>query len=523
MLANPLDRSLVSIDWDRRCLRLVHARIGRGQVRVLRAAAVPVPAGVVDGDPEVLGDFLRQTLAREKIRARRAVVSVPRDQAVLNTLSLPEASRDELAAMVHFQVIKELPFPADEAVIDFAATGSPDSPRPPEPKAQAGDVLVAAVRNEVFDFYRRVCQRAELRLERIGLRPYENLVAVTEGMAAARTGLSLFVDVGPSLTEIDVIQAGRLAFSRAASVTVPEQPAPTGQDEQPEDVRGVVGDVLVEVTRSIAAYRATDPGARFDRIIVAGSCGIEAELAQAANRQIGAPAELYRPDAGLGLRDADAPHATSFSAAIGLALSHGSDALLHFDFLHPKQPEAARKERLRRIPVAAGVAVLFLATAVAGYMQYVQPKRAKLKELQSQLAKQKKWASQFNQLQAEYEAARKWADAEVIWLDELRRLADVFPPHQQAYMASLKLDGDGRIGIDLRAQRENVPATIREKLWKFRVGDEDRPHFLAQTPRVQQSNDKQYGFKADLKVGLAELVEQEAKTSKKTGRRKSGK
>jgi len=509
------DRWLVGIEWDRRCVRFVQARIGRQGARGLRASAVPVPADVAIDDADALGDFLRRALEQEKIAARRAVVAVPRDQAVLNMLSLPQADSDELAGIVQFQVAKELPFPATEAVIDFAVAGPSQQPTKQPSGGGEGptcDVLVAAVRNEVFEFYRQVCQRAQLHLERVGLRPNANLVAIRRALGEeCERGLLLFVDVGPAVTEIDVIRMGRLVFSRAASVTVSVPADRAGNEEASRQIQAAVSDLLVEVTRSIAAYRVTDPGARFDRILVGGSCGIEAELAEAAGRQLGAPAELYQPPDEVQIGQGGPALATAFGATIGLILSHGEDPLQHFDLLHPKQPGAAKKERMRRVPLAAAVALLFLATAAVGYMRYVQPKKAELQKLTKQVTASKKRAKKLEQFQAELERASRWAEAEVIWLDELRRLAEVFPSHKDAYIAKLDLDAERGISLDLRARSEDLPSAIREKLNKVRVGDAQSAHFLAETGAVQQSRDERYGFSAKMKIFWAERLAEQAR------------
>ena len=158
-------------------------------------------------------------------------------------------------------------------------------------------ILVAAVRNEVLTYYQRVCSAAGLRLDRVGLRPYANSLSAAEVDPQAAVGRVLLVDVGPSMTEIDVLREGRLVFSRAASVGIPQtlvsEPS-TGSDEpeagtykvaseagEGRSVASVVRWLMVEVTRSVEAYRTTDPRAPIDRIVVAGSVGIESQLAEA--------------------------------------------------------------------------------------------------------------------------------------------------------------------------------------------------------------------------------------------------
>src|SRR3954470_14667936 len=104
-------------------------------------------------------------------------MGVPRAQVVLRTLTLPliEDLR-ELASMVHFQIGRDLPFRMDEAVIDFKVRRivSP-SPARPEPNGKADqpaepaalpkmEVLVAAMKRDVVEFYHQTAEAAGLKL-----------------------------------------------------------------------------------------------------------------------------------------------------------------------------------------------------------------------------------------------------------------------------------------------------------------------------------------------------------------------
>ena len=84
------------------------------------------------------------------------------------------------------------------------------------------DVLVAAIRHDALSRYEATLSAAGLKLDRIGLRPYANKFAVSSLLRHAMPERVLLIDVGPTLTEINVFRDSFLAFSRAASVAVPE-------------------------------------------------------------------------------------------------------------------------------------------------------------------------------------------------------------------------------------------------------------------------------------------------------------
>jgi Tfp pilus assembly PilM family ATPase len=104
------DRNIVCIDCDERSLRVVDATLSRSSVRIRQAVQVRIAEGVNVRDPASLGDFLRRTLRERRIRTRRAVVDIPRQDVALNLLSLPSGSVEDMAAMVQVQAVKDLPF-----------------------------------------------------------------------------------------------------------------------------------------------------------------------------------------------------------------------------------------------------------------------------------------------------------------------------------------------------------------------------------------------------------------------------
>ena len=110
---------MLAIDWDSRTLRIVHALLTKREARIDRLLSVSIPSGVDPSDPGQMGRHIRRVLDQEAIHTKHAVVDIPRDQVILKTLKLPVQDRETLPDMVQIQVAKELPFPVNQAGIDF--------------------------------------------------------------------------------------------------------------------------------------------------------------------------------------------------------------------------------------------------------------------------------------------------------------------------------------------------------------------------------------------------------------------
>lgn len=515
---------MLAIDWDSESIRIIHAVVGRKGPGRIRGVLVPITEGVDVDDPESLGQFIARALKQRKIRTRRAVVAIPRDQAVLHMLSLPNVPPEEMPSVVHFQITKELPFALEEARIDFATF-------PAEAESETVDVLVAAVRNDVLEHLQSVCVSAGLELERVGLRPFANTVSQTFGREQVSTGCQLFVDVGPVLTEIDLIRGGHLAFSRAASVSVPIMPtvrvkaaledpsgpvtiAPTEQEQEE-----AVANLIVEVNRTIEAYRVSAPGAEIDSIVVGGSCGIEERFCREVADRFGAPATLYNPGQTLLMLRDRGEELTAFSAPLGLAVGHGTEGTLHFDFLHPKEPVDLSKVKARKVPVIGATVVVFILAIVVLRQQLPKATEAKVKDLQRKVDVLKKKAKEVEQFEQQVARAEEWEKQEWVWLDDLAKITDLFPPTTDAYTTKLIAKVDGTIALSVRAKKMSELEPLRERL--ERVGP-----FNATLGTTKEVTDPR-GFQAEgefiltPKTAQAEATPKTSKTSKSSSKSKT--
>jgi type IV pilus assembly protein PilM len=502
VLSRLVERRILAIDWDHRNVRVVHALLRKRGPQVLSVQSCAIPPGVSPGHTAEFGRLIRDFLDQEGISTRNAVVDIPRDQAVVKMLrGLPPASPADMPGLIAMRFERELSFPASQAAIDFAESARDE-------QTGAHNMLVAAVQTDLLADYRAICEAAGLTLKRVGLRPFANCVSVNAVLDGARHERVLFVDVAPALTEIDVIHDGRLVFTRAASVHVPENvsslppPVPMAQssaldlDEPvvlpgttaggPTDLDKVLKALVVEVTRSIEAYRADDPGAPVNHVVIGGDSGVEEALADALRDRFGVTAELFNPAACLGW-DADRGAAASgFAAALGLVLGQAGEDLLHFDFLHPKRTVSTREKQLRKLPMVAAVAVVFVLAGTVAYVKAIKPDRDRLTLLEKQndaYARQIRDYEKFQKLIAQVDA---FEEEQIIWIDELNDVMALLPDNQEMVLEDIDLrQKDQLIKLKMKIKDRELGTQIVEDLEAFRVEGQERKHFEANLGSTQ--------------------------------------
>lgn len=516
-----LSRKVLCLDWDKCSLRIVVARVGANRTVLEDAHSHRLPEAIDVDDPEALGEFIRTMLRRHRLHFKSVVVDVPRERAVINRLALPPTPTAEVAAAVRFQAMKELPFPLDTAAIDYVVMGRDE-------RGLATEVLLAAVTTETLDRVRSTCLAAGLTPARIGLRPYANLISVQRVTGAADRRV-LFVDVGPAATEIDVVRGDALSFARSANVNVPlvmQEPAPSeeGQTIPISALRGVagsgealdaaVGELLVEATRTLQAYRATEPEGVIDEIVVAGGTGAEEQLADRLHRRLELPVRLFDPTGPLGVKESEAPKLRSFSAALGLAWGLGREGALALDFLNPKRPISAREtlQRRARIGTLAAAAVLVLVVGVLGKQYHeLTSRRAALREANRKLLKEvKEQTTVLNRT----EEAQEWG-VEAVWPDELLNIMQLVQdanskPGEKMVVQEITLDTVSRNpGITLRnvfASDWQVPTDFVKRL----NGWEDKGERLYEASQMawnEVPDGTMFHGKTDIRIQLRKLQE----------------
>jgi len=193
-------------------LRLCRAEITRGQLRLHRRAEVAVPSGLIRpsqkegnvADATALSTLLRE-LSRNAGCQGWVRVALPDPIFSLRTLASDElpAKREDAQRFLRWQVRELLPFPADEARLDFHPLGS----------GQDGRVRAVCLlaRERILAEYERALTDAGLRPALLDARSIILAQAASEALQHRTVGLLAF---GTTWTTLLLVQEGQPRFWR---------------------------------------------------------------------------------------------------------------------------------------------------------------------------------------------------------------------------------------------------------------------------------------------------------------------
>jgi type IV pilus assembly protein PilM len=209
----PLLGKPVSIEIGPESVKVAQVSERRGAVRTVRFAEQELPAGArweLGGDPAPVVQAIRQAMMRAGIRARSAIMVLPRGQVTARVGAFPAAQRDELRRVVEYDLADHIPFPVDQVVMDFQSIG------PSREQPGLTDVLVVAAPRELIREHLRVAEHLGVRVSAVTVDALalDDLARMAGG---GPPGLALAIDVGPRATIINVALQGGLLLTRSVA------------------------------------------------------------------------------------------------------------------------------------------------------------------------------------------------------------------------------------------------------------------------------------------------------------------
>lgn len=421
----------IALDWDDQQLRIVVGEPSGLETRITEAAIVPMDAA----GPAAT---LKQWVKSRGLEKTETLVAVGRDQAELRQMTFPPVPIDELPDIVRFQAIRQFASAGDVATVDYLPTGGSVSG---DGSTRSVSAIVSASGPNQLDPVRRVVTDAGLTVGRIALRPVAAAalyqLAVMPGVADATRATTAVIDLVGDEAEIVLFRGRDVSFVR--SVRLPESGAPR--------VQSLAG----ELRRSLIACGA---GGGPCQIVLWGTSGRHRGELDALVEKLGEqvdreqanlidPFSLVRVEGDV-LRDVGETVGRLAPLVGVLVADEGfSDRLI--DFANPrKRPEPTDPFRKRALLVAAPLLLVFLVGGLAWQQMGSLDDQIELLESSNKsLRDNVEGAQQSIQRTARVDA---YLDGDVVWLEELQRLAEAMPPADQLILRQLSAVADPRQG-----------------------------------------------------------------------------
>lgn len=324
------------------------------QLKTFDMVTLP-PDAIVDGvvmNNNAVVEAIRGLMSRNRIKQKNCAISVSGYSVIVNRISLPLMTEQELESSFQWEVEHHIPFDINDVYIDKQILTK-------NPEVGTMDVLLVASKRDTVNEYLDVTRDAGLTPKVVDVDCFclQNMFEVTYPDIAQEPGTTALIDIGAATSSIIIMTDGITAFTRDLSmgggqfteeiqkqlqITREEAEAyKTGGGDLEADaiIPGEVEEVIQRVSNTIAQelqrslnFFLENSGAEFiDRLILTGGTAKTPILPQVISDVTQIPTEVGNPFASLqydpkvynpDFLDSVAPSA---AIAVGLALRRANE------------------------------------------------------------------------------------------------------------------------------------------------------------------------------------------------------
>jgi len=472
----------LAIEWNNEELRAVAAVRRRDRLVIEHAFAVTLSGTVSVSDDgsgttdqqtaENIGRQLAAALAARGIRRPTAFVAISRSLVELRQMSVPPVSDEELPDLVRFQALREFTHVNEEWTIDYLLLDQdPTQPR---------NALVAALAPALFEDIQETCRIAQIRPERILLRPCAAASLAHRCVPPKPDEIRLLVDLLGDEVDLSVVVGEKLVFMRTARMA--GDPL-----EDPDALLVLVG----EIRRTMMAAQNQLGGGRANHLVLCGQTPAHQSLGQALQERLDIETTCFDPfsyfDLGPELEGSLPDHPGRYAPLLGVLADELEKVAPAVDFLHPHRRPEPPSHRNRYLLLGAGVGLIILLAVMYGWLQ-VQDLDSQIERLrgrQTVLDRELKQATEVRKLA---DAVQSWTGGHVNWLEELKRLNEKVPPAQEVMLSKLTMAAGARGGeISLEGFADRS-----ESIEKMEQTLDDQQHRVISKGKAEDDSQKPY-------------------------------
>ena len=200
-----------------------------------------------------------------------------------------------------------------------------------------------------------------------------------------------------------------------------------------------------------------------------------------------------------------------------MVLSHDSDDTSRFDFLHPKRAVSQTEEKLKKVPVLAAIAALFIFAGVWGVARFTSVDRAYRDQLQADIADLSTDMAKKKKFIKFVDGIRSFDGERLIWLDVLHDLIAALPDSKQIILDEIRLyEDDHKITVKTKTKTREVANALVEKINALGSTEGAPLRFRARVKGSRKPNDgEDYPFDQDIEIEVR-------RASNSSGRKRAG-
>ena len=214
---------LIGVDISSTAVKLLQLARTGDRYRVEHYAVEPLPPNAVVEknlvEVEAVGEAIRRAVARSGSRIKFAAAAVSGSAAITKLVPMPaDLNDDELESQVELEAVNYIPYPIEEVNLDFEVLG------PMPGNSEMVQVLLAASRSENVEVRASALELGGLTAKVIDVENFaiENAFALMAGnLNMPRDGLVALVDVGATMTTLNVLRGGRSIYSQRIATVEP--------------------------------------------------------------------------------------------------------------------------------------------------------------------------------------------------------------------------------------------------------------------------------------------------------------
>jgi type IV pilus assembly protein PilM len=338
---------LIGVDISSTAVKLLQLSQSGGRYRVEHYAVEPLPPNAVVEknivEVEAVGEAIKRALNRSGAKSRFAAAAVAGSAVITKVIPMQaDLSEEELEDQIQVEAGQYIPYPIEEVSLDFEVLG------PVKDNPEMVQVLLAASRTENVEVRTAALDLGGLNAKVIDVEAFvmENAFRlIADQLSVTRDGLVALVDVGATMTTLNVLRNQRSIYTREQvfggkqltdevmrryGLSYEEAGLAKRQGGLPESYEIEVLEpfkeaMVQQVSRLLQFFYAGSEFNRVDQIVLAGGCASIAGVAEMVEEQLGISTVVANPLANMSLASrvqaqSLAQDAPSLMIAAGLAL-----------------------------------------------------------------------------------------------------------------------------------------------------------------------------------------------------------